>query len=92
MERQMDSTRRGLAQVAGAAGLITLGGLWTPALAAERRSANKQTNGAAHEEAILRKAQARVEELVAAYRRPQADPDTLARLRAVIERARKSLP
>ena len=51
MERQMDSTRRGLAQVAGAAGLITLGGLWTPALAAERRSANKQTNGAAHEEA-----------------------------------------
>jgi hemerythrin-like domain-containing protein len=51
MERELDSTRRGFAQVAGAAGLITLGGLWTPAVAAERDKAKARTSGSAHEEA-----------------------------------------
>ncbi len=52
MERELDSTRRGFAQIAGAAGLVTLGGLWTPAAAADRKNANaKKTNGSAHEEA-----------------------------------------
>jgi hemerythrin-like domain-containing protein len=48
MERELDSTRRGFA-LAGAAGLITLGGLWTPASAAEQRHRKaKKNNGAAH--------------------------------------------
>jgi hemerythrin-like domain-containing protein len=51
MERNLSSTRRGFAQVAGAAGLITLGGVWTPALAAERDKSKAKTTGAAHEEA-----------------------------------------
>lgn len=47
-----EETRRGFAQVAGAAGLVALGGLWTPAGAAERKSQNKKskTSGNAHEE------------------------------------------
>jgi hemerythrin-like domain-containing protein len=52
MERELDATRRGFARVAGAAGLITLGGLWTPASAAGHRNPNtKKANSAAHEEA-----------------------------------------
>ena len=52
MTCELDSTRRGFAQIAGAAGLVTLGGLWTPTAAAERKHANaKKTNGSAHEEA-----------------------------------------
>jgi hemerythrin-like domain-containing protein len=52
MERELDPTRRAFAQVAGAAGLITLRGLWTPASAAERKHAKTgKTSGAAHEEA-----------------------------------------
>jgi hemerythrin-like domain-containing protein len=51
MERELDATRRGFA-LAGAAGLITLGGLWTPAAAAERKHAKaNKTGGRAHEEA-----------------------------------------
>jgi hemerythrin-like domain-containing protein len=51
MERDLDSTRRGFAQFAGAAGLVTLGGLWTPVSAAERKNAKaKKTSGAAREE------------------------------------------
>jgi hemerythrin-like domain-containing protein len=52
MERELDATRRGFTQVAGAAGLVTLGGLWTPGSAAERRNAKaKKTNGATRDEA-----------------------------------------
>src|SRR5689334_7769345 len=51
MEREPDSTRRGFAQLAGAAGLVTIGGLWTPASAAERRTKAKKTKGDAHAEA-----------------------------------------
>jgi hemerythrin-like domain-containing protein len=52
MERDLESTRRGFAQVAGVAGLVTLGGLWTPVSAAERKNAKtKKTSGAAREEA-----------------------------------------
>ena len=52
MERQVDPTRRGFAQVAGAAGLVTLGGLWTPVSAAGRKGAKaKATTGAARDEA-----------------------------------------
>ncbi len=51
MERERDSTRRGFA-FAGAAGLVTLGGLWTPVSAAEHRNPKtKKTSGNAHEEA-----------------------------------------
>ena len=51
MERELNSTRRGFAQVAGAAGLVTLGGLWTPALGAERNK-SKKTTGAATSHAV----------------------------------------
>jgi len=47
--------------------------------------------GPEHEAQLLAKARARVGELVAAYRRPEVDPDKLARMRAVIERARNEL-
>jgi hemerythrin-like domain-containing protein len=54
MEHELERTRRGFAQVAGAAGLVALGGLWTPAGAAERKAQNKaqksKTSGNAHEE------------------------------------------
>jgi|SRR5690242_14831337 len=58
MEQEFEGTRRGFAQVAGAAGLVALGGLWTPAGAVERKAQNKaqnktqksKTSGNAHEE------------------------------------------
>jgi hemerythrin-like domain-containing protein len=51
MERELGSTRRGFA-LAGAAGLATLGGIWTPGSAAERRHAKpNKTSAGAHEEA-----------------------------------------
>ncbi len=51
MERELDATRRAFTQVAGAAGLITLGGLLIPASAAERRQAkSKKTSGASRQE------------------------------------------
>ena len=43
------------------------------------------------EAAILAKAQQRVQDLVAAYQKPGVDPDKLARLRAIVDRARKEL-
>jgi len=51
MEREPDSTRRGFAQLAGAAGLVTIGGLWMPVSAAARKNKARKTNGDAHEEA-----------------------------------------
>ncbi len=49
MEREPHSTRRSFAQIAGAAGLITLGGLWTPAAAQRRNGKANRTSGAGHE-------------------------------------------
>jgi hemerythrin-like domain-containing protein len=51
MEREPDPTRRGFARLVGATGLVTIGGLWTPASAAERKSKAKKTNAARHGEA-----------------------------------------
>ncbi|MGQ9554167.1 MAG: trimethylamine methyltransferase family protein [Anaerolineae bacterium] len=48
-------------------------------------------NGFAEEEALLEKARAKVESLIATYRKPEADPGKLARLRQVVERARREL-
>ena len=60
--------------------------LWLPAL--YDRSGY---DGFDQEEAILRKAQARVEELIASYRKPETDPDKLAAMRRVVECARREL-
>ncbi len=38
MERDLERTRRDLAKVVGATGLVALGGLWTPVLAAEHKN------------------------------------------------------
>src|SRR5262249_37744570 len=51
MEREPDSTRRGFAQLAGAAGLVTIGGLWTPVSAAERKNKAKKKNAGGRDEA-----------------------------------------
>jgi len=47
--------------------------------------------GFEQEEAILADIQKKVNELLAAYRKPEVDPDKLAKMRAVIERAKKEL-
>lgn len=47
--------------------------------------------GFEQEEALLGKIQQRVNELIAAYEKPQVDPDKLARMREVVERARRQL-
>jgi trimethylamine:corrinoid methyltransferase-like protein len=47
--------------------------------------------GGAHDEAMLAKAQARIDELVAQYRKPEGREDKLVRMRAVVERARREL-
>lgn len=48
-------------------------------------------DGHDQEEAILKKAQARVDELIASYQKPETDPDKLAAMRQVVERARREL-
>lgn len=48
-------------------------------------------NGFETEEAALQKAQAKVNELIASYEKPEVDDDKLAKLREVVERARKAL-
>jgi trimethylamine:corrinoid methyltransferase-like protein len=48
-------------------------------------------NGFAKEEELLRKSQARVNELITQYRKPEVDEEKLARMREVGERARKEL-
>ncbi len=45
----------------------------------------------ADEEALLARAREQVRALIAAYEKPEVDPDTLARLRAVVERAERAL-
>ena len=46
--------------------------------------------GAETEEQVVSRAQAKVNDLVASYRKPEVDEDLLARLRQVVERARRS--
>ena len=58
--------------------------LWLPELM-ERAG----WTGLDSEESVLRKAQDKVNALVAAYKKPDVDEDMLAKLRAVVERARK---
>jgi trimethylamine--corrinoid protein Co-methyltransferase len=60
--------------------------LWCPALLE-----HAGWNGLATEEAVLERARRRVRELIASYRKPEADPDKLAALQQVVERARQRL-
>ena len=48
-------------------------------------------NGLETEEAAIQKAQAKVNELIASYEKPEVDEDKLTKLREVVERARKAL-
>jgi trimethylamine--corrinoid protein Co-methyltransferase len=48
-------------------------------------------NGATTETAIVEKAARRVDTLVASYRKHGADPDTLARMRRVVRRAKQQM-
>ncbi len=48
-------------------------------------------NGAESDQALVAKALRKVEELIAAYVKPEVDPDKLARMREVVERARLEL-
>ncbi len=48
-------------------------------------------NGPAADEMLLERACAKVDELVAAYRKPEVDPGKLASMRQVVERARAEL-
>jgi trimethylamine:corrinoid methyltransferase-like protein len=43
------------------------------------------------EKAILEKARKRVADLIATYEKPRVDPDKLAKMRQVVDRARKEL-
>jgi len=47
--------------------------------------------GPDHDRELLTKAQAKVHELTAACQKPEVDPDKLARMRAIVERARRQL-
>jgi len=46
-------------------------------------------NGFEHEEEIMRKTQRKVNELIAQYKKPEVDADKLAKMRQVVEKARK---
>lgn len=48
-------------------------------------------NGAAGDKAMLDQIQVRVNDLLASYQKPEVDPDKLAKMRAVVERARQRL-
>ncbi len=48
-------------------------------------------NGLETEERVLVKARQRVNELIAAYEKPEVDQDRLAKLRQVVEKARKGI-
>ena len=47
--------------------------------------------GADTEEAVLRKAEQKVRDLIADYRKPEVDPGLLAKLRRAVERAKKEV-
>lgn len=60
--------------------------LWWPELMDRDGYKGRET-----EEVVLPRLQAKVDELVAGYEKPQVDPDKLAKMRQVVERARKEL-
>lgn len=47
--------------------------------------------GPEQEEAVLNRLQEKVDELIASYQKPEVDPDKLAKMRAVVERAQREL-
>lgn len=47
--------------------------------------------GPEQEEAVLNKLQERVDELIASYQKPDVDPDKLAKMREVVEQARREI-
>ena len=59
--------------------------LWCPQLM------EREWNGSETDEVVLRRLQDRVDELIASYEKPAVDPNKLAKMRAVTERARKDL-
>ncbi len=56
-----------------------------------RSTLARRWNGFEREEEMLRKAQDRVNELIAEYEKPEVDEEKLARMRKVVERARKEM-
>ena len=48
-------------------------------------------NGSETDEAVLQRIQSKVRELISNYEKPAVDPDKLAKMREVVERARKDL-
>jgi trimethylamine:corrinoid methyltransferase-like protein len=60
--------------------------LWLPALL-ERMG----WTGLDTEEKVLKRAQGKVNEMIASYKKPQSDPDKLAKLRQVVDKARRTL-
>jgi trimethylamine:corrinoid methyltransferase-like protein len=60
--------------------------LWCPSLMARSGWA-----GPEKEEAVLKRLQAKVNELISAYRKPEIDPAKLAKMHQVVERARREL-
>jgi trimethylamine--corrinoid protein Co-methyltransferase len=62
------------------------GNVWLPHL-----MARDGWRGGAQDEALLAKAQNQIDELVAQYRKPEGREDKLAKMRAVVERARREL-
>jgi trimethylamine--corrinoid protein Co-methyltransferase len=60
--------------------------LWCP-----RLMSRSGWDGSETEEALWERARHRVEELVSAYRKPDTDPEKLAQMRRVVERARRDL-
>ena len=51
----------------------------------------REWDGAETDETVLQRLQNKVNELIANYDKPAVDPDKLAKMRAVVERARKDL-
>lgn len=60
--------------------------LWIPELLERTGWCGPQT-----EERVCNRAQQKVNELIASYKKPKFDPDKLARLRQVVEKAKKNL-
>jgi len=48
-------------------------------------------NGVAEEEAVLERVRLKAEGMIASYRNPNVDPDKLARMRQIVEIARKKI-
>jgi len=59
--------------------------LWCPQLM------EREWDGAQTDELVLHRLQDRVDELIASYEKPAVDPDRLAKMRAVVELARRNL-